>query len=262
VWEQGACGGCWAFTTTTAMEGIHYIWTREKTALSPQMLLECDPLDNDCAGGNMVTGFQYAVMKGGVAAEANYDYNDYTRDTGAVGPCRENTARLHAVSIDDYIIISNTWLDLKAAVLMQPVSVAVNAMSDAFKYYSGGILTFEHCKPDYDGEGLINHAVSAIGFGVDDTGLEYLIIKNSWGTDWGEGGFAKISMEGGEMNATCGLLVETVAPLKYSNETYLDPKYDPDVEDFVDWVPKTPMFAVSLVGGGMYSCCVQLTHSA
>ena len=70
------------------------------------------------------------------------------------------------------------------------------------------------------------------------------------------------SMEGGEMNATCGLLVETVAPLKYSNETYLDPKYDPDVEDFVDWVPKTPMFAVSLVGGGMYSCCVQLTHSA
>ena len=72
VWEQGACGGCWAFTTTTAMEGIHYIWTRKKTALSPQMLLECDPLDQDCAGGNMVTGFQYAVMKGGVSSEVGW----------------------------------------------------------------------------------------------------------------------------------------------------------------------------------------------
>ena len=47
------------------------------------------------------------------------------------------------------------------------------------------------------------------------------------------------------MNATCGLLVETVAPLKYSNETYVDPKYNPDVEDFVDWAPK-----VRGAGGG------------
>ena len=239
VWEQGACGGCWAFTTTAAMEGIHYIWTREKTKLSPQMLLECDPLDNDCAGGNMVTGFQYAVLKGGVAAEEDYRYNEYTRDTGAVGPCRENTARKHRVSIDDYIIIPNTWLDIKAAVLMQPVSVAVNGMSDAFRFYAGGILTLDQCPPDFDGEGLINHAVSAIGFGVDDGGREYLLIKNSWGPDWGEGGFAKIAMEGTESNATCGLLVEAVAPLKYSNVTYVDPKYDPNVDDYVDWVPKS-----------------------
>ena len=239
VWEQGACGGCWAFTTTTAMEGIHYIWTREKITLSPQMLLECDALDNDCAGGNMVTGFQFAVMKGGVAAEVNYNYNDYTRDTGAVGPCRENSARLHAVSIDDYIIIPNTWLDLKAAVLMQPVSVAVNGFSNAFRYYSSGILTLEQCQANFDGGGLVNHAVAAVGFGVDDAGLEYLIIKNSWGTGWGEGGFARISMEGVEMNATCGLLVESVAPLKYSNETYVDPKFDPAVDDYVDWAPST-----------------------
>lgn len=49
------------------MEGVHFIWTRQETTLSPQMLLECDPLDNDCAGGNMLTGFQYAAGEGSMS---------------------------------------------------------------------------------------------------------------------------------------------------------------------------------------------------
>ena len=72
VWEQGACGGCWAFTTVAAVEGVHYIWTKEEVSLSPQMLLECDPIDQDCTGGNMVTGYQYAVMKGGISSANDY----------------------------------------------------------------------------------------------------------------------------------------------------------------------------------------------
>lgn len=82
VWEQGACGGCWAFTTVTAVEGVHYIWTREQVTLSPQMLLECDPIDSDCVGGNMVTGYQYAVMKGGIPSAESYPFNPYTRVGG------------------------------------------------------------------------------------------------------------------------------------------------------------------------------------
>ena len=239
VWEQGACGGCWAFTTAAAIEGVHYIWTKEKVTLSPQMLLECDPIDQDCVGGNMVTGYQYAVMKGGVPSADDYPLHPYTLETSMVGPCRKNTARKHAASIDDYIILENTWDALKSAIYMQPVSVAVNALSPQFRFYSGGILTYDDCQPDWQNSpNLINHAVVAVGFGRDEaSGLDYVVIKNSWGRQWGENGYARISMEGAELNATCGLLIESVAPLKLSNLTYSDPDYDPSVDDFIDWAP-------------------------
>ena len=251
VWEQGACGGCWAFTTAAAVEGVHYIWTREAVTLSPQMLLECDPIDQDCVGGNMVTGYQYAVMKGGISAAIDYPVHPYTLESSRVGPCRANTARKHAASIDDYIVLENTWDDLKSAIYMQPVSVAVNALSDQFRFYSGGILTYDDCQPAWDYfPNLINHAVVAVGYGYDDdSGLEYVVIKNSWGTLWGEGGYARIAMQGTELNATCGLLIEAVAPLKLSNLTYADPAYDKSMNDYVEWAPRAPMDPVN---GALY----------
>jgi len=251
VWEQGACGGCWAFTTAAAVEGVHYIWTREAVTLSPQMLLECDPIDQDCTGGNMVTGYQYAVMKGGISAAEDYPVHPYTIKTSEVGPCRSNTARKHAASIDDYIVLENTWDDLKSAIYMQPVSVAVNAMGEHFRFYSGGILTYDQCQPDWANHpNLINHAVVAVGFGYDKTlDMEYVVIKNSWGTQWGENGYARIAMQGGELNATCGLLIEAVAPLKLSNLTYTDPTYVVGMNDYIDWAPHHHM---SDVNGVLY----------
>ena len=247
VWEQGACGGCWAFTTVAAVEGVHYIWTKEEVSLSPQMLLECDPIDQDCTGGNMVTGYQYAVMKGGISSANDYPVHPYTLKTSEVGPCRTNTARKHAASIDDYIVLENSWSELKSAIYMQPVSVAVNALGERFRFYSGGVLTYDDCQPDWDNSpNLINHAVVAVGFGYDKhLDLEYVVIKNSWGPQWGENGFARIAMQGGEMNATCGLLIESVAPLKLSNLTYSDPDYVAGFNDYVDWAPKSQLSDVN-----------------
>lgn len=251
VWEQGLCGGCWAFTTAAAVEGVHYIWTKEPVTLSPQMLLECDPIDQDCVGGNMVTGYQYAVMKGGISAAGDYPVHPYTLKTSEVGPCRTNTARKHAASIDDYIILDNDWKDLKSAIYMQPVSVAVNALGAPFRFYSGGILTYDDCQPDWNrSPNLINHAVVAVGYGHDDdSDLDYVIIKNSWGENWGEGGYARIAIQGEAYNATCGLLIEAVAPLKLSNLTYADPDYIQGLDDFIDWTPKMD---VNTVGGIVY----------
>lgn len=61
---------------------------------------------------------------------------------------------------------------------------------DDFMDYSEGIYTSTTCK---NGASDVNHAVLAVGYGTDnDTGMDYWIVKNSWGTEWGDKGFFKI----------------------------------------------------------------------
>ena len=79
---------------------------------------------------------------------------------------------------------------LKAALMKGPVAVSVDSNSDFFKQYQGGIIDWENCGTN------VGHTVLAIGYGNEDSpdGEDYLIIKNSWGQDWGEMGFARISL--------------------------------------------------------------------
>ena len=65
------------------------------------------------------------------------------------------------------------------------VAVAIEAENDFFYGYKGGIIT-TGCGTKLD------HAVTAVGYGTEN-GQDYIIIKNSWGTSWGESGYARIA---------------------------------------------------------------------
>jgi cathepsin L len=47
---------------------------------------------------------------------------------------------------------------------------------------------FAGCDADYS----IDHAITVVGYGTED-GVDYWLIKNSWGSDWGEDGYIKVS---------------------------------------------------------------------
>lgn len=81
----------------------------------------------------------------------------------------------------------NSATQLKAAIAQQPVSVTIDAGEYPFQHYFGGIITDPTC-----GVGL-DHAVLAVGYGVED-GVEYYLVKNSWGADWGEKGYVRIGV--------------------------------------------------------------------
>jgi cathepsin H len=68
-----------------------------------------------------------------------------------------------------------------------PVSVGYHVPSD-FKEYREGIYTHEDC-PNTTSD--VTHAVTAVGYGVED-GMEYFLVKNSWGEQWGNQGYFKI----------------------------------------------------------------------
>merc|ERR1712137_1132811 len=64
-----------------------------------------------------------------------------------------------------------------------PLSASV-AASDWSSYHGG---VFDGC--DYNGNMVVNHAVTLIGYGTDPAEGDFWLVKNSWGTSWGEGGY-------------------------------------------------------------------------
>jgi len=81
--------------------------------------------------------------------------------------------------------------------VQQPVNVAVAAGNNVFRNYSSGIISSDSGCPTE-----IDHAIVAVGYGVED-GVQYYIVRNSWGTSWGEDGYVRIETSGGR--GTCGI---------------------------------------------------------
>ena len=75
------------------------------------------------------------------------------------------------------------------ALVAQPQSVSIDAESFYFQTYKSGVLTNgTKCGTTLD------HAVTAVGYGVDATAGQYYLVRNSWGSSWGLGGYVKIGM--------------------------------------------------------------------
>jgi len=187
VKNQGACGSCWAFSTTGALEGQHFRKTGKLVSLSEQNLLDCTaPLGEErCGGGNFDIAFTYIKENGGIDTEESYPYdNQYDPEPHA---CRFNPRNVGATDKGFVGITEGDEDALKAAVAtVGPVSVAIHA-SDSFKQYGEGIFDEEDCNGFRP-----NHAVLVVGYGTNEEG-DYWLVKNSWGKTWGDQGYIKMS---------------------------------------------------------------------
>lgn len=184
------------------MEGIVEINSGNLISLSEQEILDCDSVDHGCQGGNIGNAYTFIVNNGGLASEASYPYN------AIKGTC--DTSASPVVSISGYQAVpANDEQSLMQAVTQQPVAIAINA-SPAFHSYSGGVFDGPCSVSDI---GDLNHAVTIIGYGTDsDTGVSYWLVKNQWGTSWGEGGYMRIQKDVGVPGGLCGLAMYAVYP--------------------------------------------------
>merc|ERR1712212_1330512 len=202
VKNQGQCGSCWAFCTTEMIESYAGIaMNGSAPTLSSQQVTSCTPNPLSCGGtgGCMGSipqlGYTY-IQLFGHATESDYPYKSgQTMDTEDCLYDVTNTAP--NVGITGYDTMSN---DLEGVMnhLAQvgPLAVAVDAS------YWGGYRSgvFDGCS--FDANIGLNHAVQLVGYGTDPAEGDYWIVRNSWGSSWGEGGYIRLQRQA---EAQCGI---------------------------------------------------------
>ncbi|CAA7398633.1 unnamed protein product [Spirodela intermedia] len=201
VKNQGVCESCRAFATVAAVESLHKITTGRMITLSEQELVDCDHRNKGCKPGYLHYTYQYVVENGGIDTASHYPYR------GVAGRCRADRRRVVSISGFRKVPSYNSYA-LQYAVSYQPVSVAIEASSQGFRFHRSGVFGGP-CSAE------TNHFLTVIGYGTDYNGIEYWLVKNSWGTGWGEGGFAMIQRNVGG-SGRCGILTYSLYPLMNS----------------------------------------------
>ncbi|MBF0318482.1 MAG: hypothetical protein HQL01_01580 [Nitrospirae bacterium] len=193
------CGSCWAFSTTAALESQVQIKTNSPGSninLSEQIVVSCSGAGNCSKGGDI------------------YKTSKFLRDNGTLGaycfqyqaqqlPCSQacpdwfqnNVQRARFNSF--YVIGDNTTVTncdansrcggMKSAIAKTgPIVIWMRVYSDLLHYKSG--IYSRVSSATMEG----GHYVLVVGYNNDG---QYFIVKNSWGTDWGESGFFRIAYD-------------------------------------------------------------------
>ncbi|KAL9259907.1 Senescence-specific cysteine protease SAG39-like protein, partial [Drosera capensis] len=191
---------CWTFSTAATIEGLHKLTTGQLINLSEQQILDCDTGGRDlgCRGGFSESAYQFVIRNGGLTTYNNYPYVGYQQR------CRRGLPA--AARIGGYQNVpSNNEQALVQALAHQPVAVVIDAQSYQLKHYQGGVFRGP-CGTS------LNHLVTAVGYGVARDGTPVWLIKNSWGTAWGQGGYLLLQRNINDARGRCGVAMRPAYP--------------------------------------------------
>ncbi|KAL4502347.1 hypothetical protein ABPG72_011934 [Tetrahymena utriculariae] len=164
------------------------------TSLSVQQIVDCSTANDGCNGGDLPPAYQY-VVQNGIETEADYPYK------GTDQKCKYDASKVVFKPKSFVEVTPNSPDQLAIALNKEPVPICIEADQKAFQFYTSGIIS-KGCGTNLD------HCVLAVGYDSDSW-----IVKNSWGTSWGENGYVRIARTTASGPGVCGIYEEPVYPI-------------------------------------------------
>jgi cathepsin L len=210
---------CSSFQTTQTFD---YCWASDSGvdgASWMQTQIKWESQNDGCNGGMTHGAFMDAAQNGwGLVTELTMPYDDSSSGSSS----ETNTSAVCSVSPDeaaasitgweqivgdDCTASSNCTLLLRSALEQQPLAVAITS-NGGFGEYAGG---YYNCPNNgvMSSKNDLNHALLLVGYGTDSAVGDYWILKNSYGSSWGDSGFIKLVADS---KINCGLNVFPVIP--------------------------------------------------
>jgi len=204
------CGACWIFATVHALSDRIKIARNAMTpeiTLSPQVMLNCGlklatlPWEHmNCKGGTSSKAYKY-MKEYGLPDTTCAPYEAHTEKCDEFHKCYNCVHNTTCYAVKDYTtyklkeygVVSGEH-QMMAEIYRRGPITCKTAVADAMFDYTGGIYR------DDTGEMRIRHAVEVVGFGATSNGTKYWIVRNSWGTYWGENGFYRLVRGENQLN--------------------------------------------------------------
>jgi len=200
VKDQGQCGSCWAFSTVENIESMYCVKNNIDCTtfppLSPQEIVDCDTTDQGCNGGDPPTAYAFVMQEGGLEDDSDYPY------TAQDGTCNFQSNLVKVTITNWQYATSNSDETTMQTNLVSwgPLSICVDA--EPWQDYTGGVMMASDCSTSLD------HCVQLVGYDMTQS-TPFWIVRNSWGTDWGENGYIRLQYG----QDTCGCADEATSAI-------------------------------------------------
>lgn len=160
---------------------------RSYDKLSEQEVIECvvyAGVLRGCNGGFASMVFDHAKVNKGVT---NSTFDSYAATVNGK-TCNINRPRSVGSAVKSWSVVPNKEDAIKEALFnVGPLYITLFTSTDLYGYKSG-VYTDEKKRC---GNNNPNHAVLLVGYGTLN-GVDYWLLKNSWGSTWGDQGYFKL----------------------------------------------------------------------